>query len=398
MKYDFDEKVERRGSFSTKWDCRQLLQEMGVTERFDDSTIPVFTADMDFRCAKPIQDALARVVEHNVYGYTAISPQDTPEYYEAVINWFKRRNNWEIKPEEIVYVNGTVEAVKQAILAFTKEGDGVLINRPIYTPFTSTILGTRRTVVNSQLINSDGYYTVDFDDFEEKAADENTRLFILCNPHNPTGRTWTPEELIKMAQICEKHHVLIVADEIHGDLIRKDTVFTPLATLIESKNLITCTAVNKTFNLAGLHATNLVIPDPALREQFRTSCGMVLPSPFTVAAVIAAYNEGEEWLNQVKEYLDGNIDFVLEFLKERMPKVVCRRPEGTYIMWMDFRAYGLSAAEIRKKIYTDANVLLESGPMFDPELGEGFERICVPTRRTLLEEVFTRIADQFTGL
>ena len=398
MKYNFDEEVERRGSYSTKWDCGNLLKEMGLTERFDGSTIPVFTADMDFHCAKPIQDALARVVEHNVYGYTAISPHDTPEYYDAIINWFKRRNHWEIQPEEIVYVNGTVEAVKQAILAFTKVGDGVLINRPIYTPFTSTILNTHRTVVNSQLVNSDGYYTVDFEDFEQKAADDNTKLFILCNPHNPTGRTWTPDELTKMAQICEKHHVLIVADEIHGDLVRRDTIFTPLATLTGYRSLITCTAVNKTFNLAGLHATNLVIPDPGLREQFKNSCGIVLPSPFTVAAVIAAYNEGEEWLDQVKEYLDDSIDFVLEFLKERMPKVKCRRPEGTYILWMDFSAYCLSAEEIRRKIYVDANMLLESGPQFDPEFGEGFERICVPTRRALLNEAFTRIADQFEGL
>jgi len=201
-----------------------------------------------------------------------------------------------------------------------------------------------------------------------------------------------------MAQICEKHHVLIVADEIHGDLVRKDTIFTPLATLTGYRSLITCTAVNKTFNLAGLHATNLVIPDPGLREQFKNSCGMVLPSPFTVAAVIAAYNEGEEWLDQVKEYLDDSIDFVLEFLKERMPKVKCRRPEGTYILWMDFSAYCLSAEDIRRKIYVDANVLLESGPQFDSEFGEGFERICVPTRRALLNEAFTRIADQFEGL
>lgn len=400
MKYNFDEVVNRKNSYSMKWDCGEALIELGMAEQFNEDTIPAFTADMDFRCAKPIGEAFKRVIEHNIYGYTAVLPTENSQYHKAIIKWFERRNQWTIKPEEITYVNGTVEAIKIAIEAFTKEGEGVLINRPIYTPFTQTILKTGRLVVNSQLLNQDGqgYYTIDFEDFEKKAADPNTKLFILCNPHNPSGRIWSDEDLVNMYEICRKNEVLIVADEIHGDLIRKGNVFKPLVTVAGTEGVITCTAVNKTFNLAGLHATNVVIQDEKIREIFIAQAGHILPTPFTVAGVIAAYNESEDWLDQVNAYLDENIEWVLNFLKTNMPKVKCHRPEGTYIMWMDFRAYGLSAAEIRKKIYVDANVILEGGEMFDPDQGAGFERICVPTRRALLEEVFNRIANEFKGL
>jgi cysteine-S-conjugate beta-lyase len=401
LKYNFDEVIERHGTFCVKWDYAEFLKTYGITERFDEETIPVFTADMDFRCAQPISDALRKLVEHNVYGYTAVFPQGIGlKYYEAITRWFERRHHWTILPEEIIYINGTVEAVKLAIEALTEKGEGVLINRPIYSPFALVIQKTGRVVVNSQLCNNnnDGYYTIDFDDFEAKAADPQTKLFILCNPHNPTGRIWTDEELIRMADICRKHCVSIVADEIHGDLIRKGMEFHPLVSAAGSKGILTCTAVNKTFNLAGLHATNVVIQDPDLRKRFKDYIGWIMPNPFTVAAVIAAYNEGEEWLEQLLEYLDGNIDWVLDFLKNRMPKVKCFRPEGTYILWMDFRGYGLSAKEIHQKIYIDANVVLEGGVMFDPHHSNGFERICVPTRRALLQEAFERIALQFDGL
>ncbi len=322
------------------------------------------------------------------------------KYYNAVIGWFKKKRNWTINPEEIVYVNGTVEAVKLAIKAFTKKGDGILINRPLYSPFTHVIEGTGRSVVNSQLKNveNDGYYTIDFEDFETKAAHHDTKLFILCHPHNPTGRIWTDEELKRMVEICRKHHVIIVSDEIHGDLIRKEQEFHPLATVVDPEGIVTCTAVNKTFNLAGLHATNVVIQDKNLREEFVKSIGLIMPNPFTIAAVIAAYNECEDWLEQLRDYIDGNIDWVLDFLKTRMPKVKCYRPEGTYIMWLDFRDYGLTASQIHQKIYIDANVVLEGGTMFDPDYGDGFERICVPTSRKVLKEVFERIASEFKGL
>lgn len=397
MKYNFDEIIDRKNakySYSMKCGTSPLIANMLNIDGFTDRTIPVFTADMDFKCAQPIIDAVSGVAQHGIYGYS-ITP---PEYFEAVISWFDRRHDWEIKKDEIVYVDGTVEAMKQVIRIFTNEGDGVIIQRPVYGPFTSSIQGAHRVVVNNQMIeHEDGYYTIDFKDLEDKAKDPNNKLLLLCNPHNPVGRIWTDEELIELARICRENDVLIFADEIHGDLIRRGATFTPVSKIADPVNIITATAVNKTFNLAGLHCTNLVIQNEQLRTKFKTEFGLLLPSPFTIAAVIAAYNEGEEWLEQLLDYLDDNIDWVLDFLEKRMPKVKCRRPDGTYIMWMDFRDYGLSAEEIHDRIYKKAEVLLEGGLMFDPDLGGGFERICVPSPRSVLEEAFERIASQFEG-
>lgn len=398
MKYNFDEIIDRKdGAYSYSMKCSHspLIANMLDINGFTDRTIPVFTADMDFKCAQPIIDALTGVAQHGIYGYS-LFPQ---EYYDAIISWFERRHNWDIKQEEIVYVDGTVEAMKEVIKIFTDEGDGVIIQRPVYGPFTSSIEQANRVVVNNQMIeNEGGYYTMDFADLEEKAKDPKNKLLLLCNPHNPVGRIWTDEELIELARICRENDVLIFADEIHGDLIRKGASFTPIAKLADTDNIITATAVNKTFNLAGLHCTNLVISNEEVRNKFKAGFGLNLPSPFTIAAVIAAYNEGEEWLDQLIDYLDDNIDWVLNFLEKRMPKVKCRRPDGTYIMWMDFREYGLTAEEIHDKIYNKAEVLLEGGLMFDPDTGGGFERICVPSPRSVLEEAFERIAKEFEGI
>jgi cystathionine beta-lyase len=397
MRYNFDEIIDRRHakySYSLKWAASPLLAGMLGADKIDDDTIAMFTADMDFRCAQPIIEALHGVAQHGIFGYSG--HWFSADYYASIINWFKRRRNWDIKPEEIVYVNGTVEAVKQVILAFTEPGDGVIIQRPVYGPFSSVVDATRRRIVNNQLIEGPGgYYAMDYGDLKEKVRDPRTRLLLLCSPHNPVGRIWTDEELRELSRICRENNVIIAADEIHGDLIRRGAEFHPLAAVADASNLITCTAVNKTFNLAGLHCTNLVIPNPDLRNRFQESCGMVMPSPFTIAAVIAAYNEGEEWLEQVLDYLDGNIDFVVDFLAERMPRVKCRRPDGTYILWMDFRGVGLSPEEIHDRIYRRANVLLEGGHMFDPDRGGGFERICVPSPRAVLQQALERIAAQF---
>ena len=400
MKYDFDEVIDRHGTYSLKWDCRDFHVKLGLTDRFDRDTIPVHTADMDFRCAEPIRLALRKVTDHTIYGYTGTFPPGFGmRYYEAIMGWFDRHYGWKIKPEEIIYINGTVEAIRQCILAFTEPGDGVMITRPVYTPFTSTILHTKRTVVNSPLQNDgEGYYTVDFDDFEAKAADEKTKLFLLCNPHNPTGRIFTDEELLKMAEICRRHNVIIAADEIHGDLIRRESVFHPIATVAGPEGIASLTSLNKTFNIAGLQASNIVIQDAELMQRYRAGASFITPNPFTVAATVAAYNEGQEWLDQVRDYLDGNIDFTLDFFRRNLPEVKIRRPDGTYILWMDFRGTGLSPEEVHKRIYVQANVMLEGGPAFDPERGAGFERMCVPTRRSLLRAALDRIGYQFNGV
>lgn len=400
MKYDFDEVIDRHGTFSMKWDCRDFHVMLGLTERFDEDTIPIHTADMDFRCAKPIQEALQKVVDHNIYGYTGIFPPGYAQrYYDAVTGWFQRHYAWTIRPQEIIYINGTVEAIRQCIRVFTQPGEGVMINRPVYTPFTGTILQEKRTVVNSPLEDDGtGYYTFTFEDLERKAALPETKLLLLCNPQNPTGRIFTDQELLEVARICRKHNVVIAADEIHCDLIRKGQVFHPIATVAGPEGIVSMTSLNKTFNIAGLQASNIVIQDPALMERYQANADRITPNPFTVAATVAAYNEGEEWLSQVKDYLDDNIDFTLEFFAKHLPKVRIRKPDGTYILWMDFRGTGLSAEEIHKRIYVQANVMLEGGAQFDPERGAGFERMCVPTRRSLLKEALERIAAQFTDV
>ncbi len=398
MTYDFDRPVDRRGTYSMKWDGPSLMESFfpGIGE-CEKEPLCVFTADMDFQCAESIREELQKIVDRNLYGYTGLAPtaEVCKPYYDAVTGWFKRHYGWEIDPETIVYTPGTVNAVDIAIKTFSKEGEGVLINPPIYGPFAMSIEGAGRKVVRSPLINTGGYYTVDFTGFEEKAKDPNTKIFILCSPHNPTGRIWTPEELRRMYGICTANGVVVVTDEIHGDLIRKGETFHPMATVVDGKNLVSCTAAHKTFNLADLKTTNVVIRDPEMRAQYSKSLGFTFPNIFTIAATIGAYNGGQEWLDQVRDYLDGTIDWVLDFVKEKMPRVKIRRPEGTYVLWMDFRGYGLTPDEVNDRILKKAGVVLERGEMFDQELGAGFQRICVPTQRAVIQECFRRMEEVF---
>lgn len=392
MRYNFDEIVNRRGTYSLKWDGGEMIKEMGLTERYDEKTIPLFTADMDLPVPQPLIDALHKTVDHKIFGYSVLPNK----YYESIQHWFKKRHDWEIKKEEIVYSPGTVHALNVAVKAFTNPGDGVIIQRPVYPPFTSAIEGNGRKVVNNALkCDEEGYYSIDFKDFEAKAKEENTKLFILCNPHNPVGRVFNREELQKLSVICAENNVLIIADEIHGDLMRRDQTFLPIAKVVEDVgHIITCTAINKTFNVAGLHCTNVIISNPDLRNTFSEVMGFQLASPFTIAALIAVYNEGEDWLEQLKEYIDETIEWVVNFLAEKMPQVKVRIPEGTYVMWMDFSSYGLSPKEVHDRIYNRANVLLEDGSMFGEE-GLSYQRICLPSPRSVIKEAFERIAKEF---
>lgn len=395
MKYNFDEIVNRRGTYSVKWDGGEFIKRAGLTKRYDEETLPLFTADMDLPVPQPLLDALHKTVDNRIFGYS-IFPN---EYYEAIQYWFKKRHDWEIKKEEIIYSPGTVHALNIAVRAFTEPGDGVIIQRPVYPPFTRAIEGNGRQVVNNALICDDeGYYSIDFEDFEAKAKEEKTKLFILCNPHNPIGRVFNREELKKLADICVQNGVLIIADEIHGDLIRRHQTFIPIAKVTDNNDhIITCTAINKTFNVAGLHCTNVIIPNQAHKKTFSKEMGMQMASPFTISALIAVYNEGEDWLEQLKEYIDGTMEFVQRFLAEKMPKVKVRIPEGTYVMWMDFSAYGISPKEVHDRIYNKANVILEDGSMFGDE-GVNYQRICIPSPRPMIKEAFERIAREFDEL
>ncbi|MGY3189813.1 MalY/PatB family protein [Lysinibacillus sp. TE18511] len=395
MEYNFDEIVNRRNTYSFKWDGGDLIKTIGYTERYDYETIPLFTADMDLPVPQPLIDALHKTVDHRIFGYSVFPDA----YFESIRHWFKKRHDWTIKREEIVYSPGTVHALNIAVKALTKPGEGIIIQRPVYPPFTAAIEGNGRVVRNNALkCDAEGYYTIDFEDFEAKAKEENTTMFILCSPHNPTGRVLTYEELKTLSDICAKNNVIIVADEIHGDLIRKNQKFTPIAKVANSTDhIITCTAINKTFNVAGLHCTNVIISNPEIRKIFSDTMGMQLPSPFTIAALIAVYNEGEEWLAQITEYIDDTIEYVKNYLVEKMPTVKVRIPEGTYVMWMDFSGYGLSAQEVHDRIYNKANVILEDGHLFGIE-GNDFQRICTPSPRPLIKEALERIALEFQDI
>lgn len=298
---------------------------------------------------------------------------------------------------------GTVKALDVCVQAFTKPGDGIIIQRPVYPPFMHVVEDNDRMILNNQLIrhtakDSEGdlYYSIDFDNLEELAARPEAKMFILCNPHNPVGRVWSVEELERMAQICMKHDVLIVADEIHGDLVCEGITMHHMAQVAPEARVITCTAVNKTFNLAGLAATNVFFSNAQDKACFEKIRGFVEPNPFAISAVIAAYNEGDDWYEQVKAYIEANFDTVIAYFADHLPDVGVRRPEGTYILWFDFEArcrkLGIDGAELHRRIYDEAQVLLQDGSNFDPDGGEFFQRMCVPTPRTMLLDACERIA------
>lgn len=392
-KYKFDEVIDRRGTRSTKWDAGKLMLEAGMAERFDHATIPVFTADMDFACPPALVSALHDVVNRRIFGYTM--PESDGIYYKAVVDWHKRRYCWEFDIHDIIYVNGTLNAIIAAIETFTSEQDGIIVQKPVYGPFQMVIKNCKRKVVDNHLKSENGYYEMDFEDLERKLKDPKNTMLILCSPHNPVGRVWTMEELTKVRTLCNKNGVILVSDEMHADLVRKEIKFIPSASAGGGGRLITCTGISKTFNVAGLQCTNVIIEDPdmmaAYREHILCKTGVVTPTPFTVEALITAYTKCDDWLEELKDYLDGNIDFALDFLKGKMPLVRCKRPEGTYMLWLDFRAYG-DADTVWKKISTDANVMPDRGEKYGES---GYIRICIPVSRIVLKEILERIERAF---
>lgn len=391
MTYNFDTVVDRHGTASIKYDAL-LRTRPGV----DENTIPLMVADMDFRTAQPVIDALHRVADYGMWGYTSIDGE--PRYRKAVCRWFYDHHAWKIQESDIFYSNGTIEALSSIIRAFSNVGDGVILCRPVYGHFTQAIEEEcHRKAVDSHLIaGENGGWTMDFDDIEEKCADPANRIFLLCNPHNPIGRVWTENELSTLDAICKEYNVLLVSDEVHCDIVRRDVHFCPLGRVVEDwSNVIVLTAVNKSFNLAGLMCSNAIIPDAFLQARFLREFGRRQPTPFAIAALVAAYEDGDEWLEQMNDYIDANINWVLGFLREKMPLVKAYRPEGTYCLWLDFSQYGLSDKEIHHRIYDKANVLLQDGTVHDPVYGACCQRVCLPAARSVIEEAFTRIAAQF---
>ena len=402
--YDFDRPIDRRHdacSYSQKWSCAEALaKRLGVKE-ITDNHIALFTADMDLRCAQPILDALHVTVDHGIFGYSTLD--GCSAYTDAIHGWFERHDRWDVDCDLMSLSAGTVKALDVCVQAFTKPGDGIIIQRPVYPPFMHVVEDNGRMILNNQLIRhtakdpeGDLYYSIDFDNLEELAARPEAKMFILCNPHNPVGRVWSVEELERMAQICVKHDVLIAADEIHGDLVCEGITMHHMAQVAPEARVITCTAVNKTFNLAGLAATNVFFSNAQDKACFEKIRGFVEPNPFAISAVIAAYNEGDDWYEQVKAYIEANFDTVIAYFADHLPDVGVRRPEGTYILWFDFEArcrkLGIDGTELHRRIYDEAQVLLQDGSNFDPDGGEFFQRMCVPTPRTMLLDACERIA------
>lgn len=393
MTYDFDKFVDRSGTHT----CRWRLYEPPASQRpYGKDYIYLSTADMDLQCSEGIRQELQAVVDHNLYGYTMLTHGDDGEYFDLVAGWFKKRRNWDLDRENIFYVPGSMQGVRKALEVFTKPGEGCIINRPVYGPFTQVVEGAGRRVVNCPLVPDDSLrYTLDFDKLERLAADPATTAYLLCSPHNPVGRVWTEEELRTILEICRRNHVLIISDEVHCDFIWDGRPFCSISQLAGGEGVITCTGFGKTFNLAALNPAHVIVTDEALLPAFRQQMSYMMTSPFTVAAVRGACLRSDDWLSQLHTYLEGNLDAAMTFLRDRLPKVRCRRPEGGYMLWIDFRPYGLPDAEIHHRIYHNAQVVLEDGTSFCAETGQGFQRACIPMPRARLMEALERIARQF---
>ena len=385
MRYDFDTVIDRRGTYSIKW------------ARENPETIPLMVADMDLQSPKPVIDAMHRVADHMMYGYSMHITD--PRYCTSLCGWFKRHHGWDIKPEEIISSHGTFGALTHVAHMYAKPGQGIIVMDPVYGHFSQDIAMWGNEVVRCHLINNDGYYTIDFDLLEKQASDPDNTLLIFCNPHNPVGRVWTAEEIRKVSAICEKHGVFVISDEVHCDMLRKGVKYTPFLTACADKgNAICLVGINKSFNMAGLSCSNAIVQDEALKAKIMESYHTPMPTPFAIAGQIAAYEEGDEWMEQVCEYIEGNLDFVIDFFAKEMPWVKIAKPEGTYCLWLDFTASGLSGDEIHDRIYNKANVLLQDGTVHDPIEGHCFQRMCVPCARSVLETACKRIAKEFEDI
>ncbi|QZY55904.1 MalY/PatB family protein [Crassaminicella profunda] len=386
MKGYLNEIIDRKGTNSMKWDKAFLKKQFGRGD-----LLPLWVADMDFKCPQSVIHAIIKRAEHGIFGYSFRDDS----YDEAVVSWNKKRHNWEIHKDWIVFTPGVVPALNYLIQAFCLPGDKVIIQDPVYYPFRKAIIDNGCQVVYNSLKMENGYYRMDFDDLEEKVKDSSVKFLILCSPHNPVGRVWEKEELVRLGKICIKNNVMIVADEIHSDLILKGHKHIPFASISEefAQNSIICTAPSKTFNLAGLQMSNIIIANEKLRTCFKkvlTRNHVELSNTFGIVALTAAYKEGEEWLEDVLDYLGSNVDFIEQFVKEKMPQVKFIRPQGTYLGWLDFRDMTKNKKELEDIFINKAKVALDAGYWFGKD-GEGFARINFACPQKTLEEALNRI-------
>lgn len=379
MKYNFDEIVPRRHTCSHKWDSLP-----------DDRLLPLWVADMDFRTAPAVVKALEKRVCHGIFGYTYV-----PEaYYEAVVNWFARRHGWRIEKEWIMYTSGVVPALSAIIKALTEPGDGVVVQTPVYNCFFSSIRNNGCRMVANLLKYENQTYHIDFDDLERKTADPSVKLMLLCNPHNPAGRVWTREELLRVGDICWRNQVKVVADEIHCELVFPGHTYTPFASLGEEylQNSITCLSPSKAFNLAGLQIANIVSCDEEVRKKIDRAINInevCDVNPFGVTATIAAYNEGEDWLVQLLDYLKVNYDYLCRFFHTYLPQISVTELEGTYLVWTDCRTLPFPSDTLQSRLRMETGLWLNSGTMYGEE-GEGFLRWNIACPHTMLQDALIR--------
>jgi cysteine-S-conjugate beta-lyase len=371
--WNFDEPVEREGTDCIKYDLRE--DTFGVR-----NIIPMWVADMDFKSPDFITSALRNRLDHPVYGYT-FRP---PEYYLSIIEWHERRHKWKIEKEWISFTPGVVPALNLCTLAFTKPGDSIIVQPPVYFPFFSAVESHGRKLVHNPLINNEETWTMDFDSLEN-AIDDTTSMIILSNPHNPIGRAWSYNELHRLAEICTKHNILILSDEIHCDLVLPGFNHVPVASLSPeiADRTLTCLAPSKTFNLAGLSTSSVVISNPALKKSFSKTIDSLHignGNIFGTIASIAAYSKGDEWLEALLDYIDGNINYTIDYCMKMIPEIIPVKPEATYMIWLDCRKFGMNGKELRDFFIRSAGVGMNEGSTFGPG-GEGFMRVNVATNR-----------------
>lgn len=386
MRYNFDEVIPRRGSNSVKWDsdkCPEML--------------PMWVADMDFRLAPKIKEAVARRLEQGVFGYARVP--DT--FYDAVIHWFERRHQVQIQREWILYTIGVVPALSAIVTALTQPGDGVLIQPPVYNCFFSCVEGNNRRLVTNPLHYENGCYSIDWEDLEKKASDPSVKLMILCNPHNPAGRVWTREELLHIGEICKRHHVYVLSDEIHCELTAPGYTYTPFASLSDDLRMhsVFCASPSKAFNLAGFQVANIFVPNAEIRKKIEAilqGLDMESLNCFAVEAFIAAYNESEDWLDEVNVYIHENYLFMKDFVESQMPDLHLVPLEGTYLAWLDCKVLNLTSQEMYEELKNEYHLWLNAGTMYGVE-GEGFVRWNLACPRSILKEGLQRFLKYYSA-
>lgn len=382
--YNFDKMNPRRGTNSYKWDSSP-----------EEDMLPMWVADMDFQTAPAIIEALHKRVEHGIFGYVKVPDN----YYEAVIRWFERRHHWTIKKEWIIYTSGVVPAISAIIKALTQPGDKILVQTPVYNCFFSSIRNNGCKIICNELIYKDRTYTIDYEDLEEKAADPLVKVMLLCNPHNPAGKVWTREELTRIGEICNRHQVFVIADEIHCELVYPEKHYTPFASISEEflQNSATCTSPSKSFNLAGLQIANITIADKAIRDKVNKAINInevCDVNPFGVEALIAAYNESEDWLEQLIAYLYNNYLFLIEFFKENLPEFPVTKLEGTYLVWIDCAILKKNSSELIDELKLNQKLWLNEGSLYG-EAGNHFIRINIACPLSTLKIGLQRMKEEF---